>query len=228
MRGHAHRLLAGRRVSHEQNLLRLQEFLQLPDLFDQRRVDLLPPGRVENLHVADLRLGPFQTRGRGAADIFLLRRRRVNRHAHLPGQSRELLNRGRPMQIARDQERETSLFLEQSGELGRRSGLARAVESHQKNARRLFEIQRRRVTTQERRHLVVENLHHLLPGRHTAQHFLAQRFLLHPRDEPLRHLKIDIRLEQRETHLAQRIIDVRLRDRTMPAQVLKNILQLIA
>ncbi len=81
---------------------------------------------------------------------------------------------------------------------------------------------------EQSRQLIMKNLNDLLTGRDASQHFLAQRLLFDPRDETLRDLKIDIRFQQREAHLAHRIVDVRLADRAMPAQVLENVLQLIA
>ena len=74
----------------------------------------------------------------------------------------------------------------------------------------------------------MKNLNDLLAGRDAAQHFLAQRFFFDARDETLRDLKIDIRLEQREAHLPQRIVDVRLADRAVTAQILEDVLKLIA
>ena len=74
----------------------------------------------------------------------------------------------------------------------------------------------------------MKNLHDLLAGRDAAQHFLAERLFLDPRDEILRDLVIDIRLKQGEPHLAHRVVDVRLADRTVTAQVLENILKFVA
>ena len=44
----------------------------------------------------------------------------------------------------------------------------------------------------------------------------------------LRDLEIDIRFEQREAHLPQRVVDVRLADRAVTAQVLEDVLKFIA
>ena len=67
MRRHADRLLAGRRIGHEQHFLRLEEFLELLDFLDQRGVDFLPAGGVENLDVTGLLRRPFETRSRRRA-----------------------------------------------------------------------------------------------------------------------------------------------------------------
>ena len=80
----------------------------------------------------------------------------------------------------------------------------------------------------KRRQLIMKNLNDLLAGRDAAQHFLAERLLFDPRDEILRDLEIDIRFQQREPHLPQRVIDVRLADRPMTAKILEDVLKLIA
>ena len=68
----------------------------------------------------------------------------------------------------------------------------------------------------------------LLPGCDATQHFFAQCLFFDPRDKVLCNLEIDICFEQRETDLAQCIINVRLADRPVTAQILENVLKLIA
>ena len=103
------------------------------------------------------------------------------------------------------------MLFQKHRELGRGSGLARTVQADDQNARRLFEIERGRVASEKRGQFVVKNLHHLLPGRDAPQHFFAQRLLFHARDETLRDLEIDIRFQEREPHLPEGIVDIRLR-----------------
>ena len=78
------------------------------------------------------------------------------------------------------------------------------------------------------RQLIVKNLNDLLAGRDAPQDFLAQRLVFDPRDEILRDLKIDIGLQQRETHLPQRVVDIGFADRPMTAKVLEDVLKLVA
>ena len=72
MRRDADGLLAGGRIRHEEDLLRFQEFLQLFDFFDERRVDLLPARGIEDLDVTVLLRRPIESGGRRAPHIFLL------------------------------------------------------------------------------------------------------------------------------------------------------------
>jgi hypothetical protein len=74
----------------------------------------------------------------------------------------------------------------------------------------------------------VKYFYDLLAGRYATQHFLAQCFFFNPRDKVFCDLEIDIGFEERETDLAQRIVNVRLADRPVTTQVLKNVLKLIA
>ena len=68
----------------------------------------------------------------------------------------------------------------------------------------------------------------LLPGCDATQHFFAQCLFFDPRDKVFCNLEIDICFEQCETDLAQCIINVRLADRPVTAQILENVLKLIA
>ena len=74
----------------------------------------------------------------------------------------------------------------------------------------------------------MKNLNDLLARRDTAQDFLTQSFFLYARDKTFRNLEVDIRLEQCKADLPQRIVNVRLADRAVAAQVLENVLKLIA
>src|SRR4029077_1604186 len=74
----------------------------------------------------------------------------------------------------------------------------------------------------------VKYVNDLLAGCDATQHFLAQRLFFDPRDKVFCNLEIDICFEQRETDLAQCIINVRLADRPVTAQILENVLKLIA
>src|SRR2546421_10055058 len=93
---------------------------------------------------------------------------------------------------------------------------------------RFANIERSGIATEQDRQFVIENLNDLLTGGDAAQDRFAQRLVFHARDEIFRDLKIDIRFEQREPDLAQRGIDVLLADFSATAEILENLLQLIA
>ena len=74
----------------------------------------------------------------------------------------------------------------------------------------------------------MKNFNDLLAGRDAAQDFLTQGFFLYARDKVFRDLEIDIRFEQREADLPQRVVNVRLADRAVTSQVLEDVLKFIA
>src|SRR5882762_1050000 len=112
MRRNTHGLLAGRRVDHQQSLLWLQKSFELLKFFDQRDVDFLAASGIEDVDVTARFLVPSQGRGRGPLNIFLTRVRLEDWNIGLFSERRELLDRGRPLQIERDQIRTAALFLE--------------------------------------------------------------------------------------------------------------------
>src|ERR1044071_5276110 len=74
----------------------------------------------------------------------------------------------------------------------------------------------------------MKNLNDLLARRDTAQDFLTQGFFLYARDKAFCDLEIDIRLEQCKADLPQCVVNVRLADRAVTAQLLENVLKFIA
>ena len=184
MLGHADRLLASGGVGDEENFLRLEEVAQALQFLHERLVDLLPAGRVVDLHV---RAGLFRRpRRRLAADLHEVRRTR------------------------------------------RRRGLTRAVEADHHHAAGLVELEGLSVAAEDRGQFVVENFDDLLAWGHAAEHVRAERFLLHPGDEGLRHLKMHVRLQERQAHLPHGVGDVAFADGPVATQVLEDVLELVA
>ena len=229
MRGHTHGLLPGGGVRDEEDFLWLQEVAQPFEFLDERFVDLLTAGRVVNLHVGPRLFRRPRRRFATHFDQVLFPGLRLeDRYTDLRGEGRQLLDRGGPMQVARDQHGTAPLFLEQLGQLGGRGCFARAVEADHHDPARLVELQGFGVSSEQRRQLIVEDFDDLLPGRDAAQHFLAERLLAHAGDERLGHLEMHVCFQQRETHLTHRVGNVGLADGTMAAQVLEDVLQLVA
>ena len=70
----------------------------------------------------------------------------------------------------------------------------------------------------------MENFDNLLPRRHGTKHRLAQRLLLHPRDERLGNTEFHVGFKQRHPNRSHRLLHVGLTDLPLPAQVFKNVL----
>ena len=113
MRRHAHRLLAGGGVGHEQHFLRLQKFAQTLQLLHERLVDFLPAGGVEDLHVARCLARPLERELRDFQHILFAGGRGENRDVDLAAERGELLDRRRTLQIARDEQRLRPCFFSQ-------------------------------------------------------------------------------------------------------------------
>ena len=71
----------------------------------------------------------------------------------------------------------------------------------------------------------MEDLDDLLTWRNAPQHFLAERFFAHARDEIFGNLVVNIRLQQSQADLPKRIGNVGLRNGPVTTEILKNILK---
>ena len=83
----------------------------------------------------------------------------------------------------------------------------------------------RSAAAEHRHHLVAHDAEHGLVRREAPEHVLADRALAHPLQELLHHLEVDVGLEQRETDLAQRNVDVGRRERTAAPEGAEHALQ---
>jgi hypothetical protein len=90
-----------------------------------------------------------------------------------------------------------------------------------------LQIQRLVIAAQELRQLVIKDLYNLLPRRNGAQNILSQRLALNSGNEVLGDLKMNVRFQQSQTNLPERIIDVSLRDGAMAPEVLEYVLKLV-
>ena len=77
---------------------------------------------------------------------------------------------------------------------------------------------------EQRDQFVVNDFNNLLPWLHAGEHLLAEGFFLHAGNEPLGHLEIYIRLQQRQAHFAQGFGDILLGDFAQPTQVFERAL----
>ncbi len=73
----------------------------------------------------------------------------------------------------------------------------------------------------------MDDLHDLLAGRQALGDVLAERALAHLRDELPDDLEVDVRLEQREAHLAHRARDRLLVEGAAAAEVAEGALELV-
>jgi hypothetical protein len=113
-------------------------------------------------------------------------------------------------------------------ELRARGGLARALEpGHQHNrGRPRREREVAAGPAHQRRQLLVDDLDHLLAGVEVADHVLGEAALLDGGRERLHDLEVHVGLQQGETDLAHRLVDVGLGQRAALAHAGERVLQL--
>jgi hypothetical protein len=133
----------------------------------------------------------------------------VHARADLLAQHGQLLDRGRPPDVGRDQHRVPSLGHQQSRQLRGCRRLARALQAeHEDDARRARHVGQPTLrVAEQRQHLIAHDPHDMLGRRQAPQYFLADGLDPDALDERLDDPEVDVGFEQREANLAQRHVD---------------------
>jgi hypothetical protein len=154
---------------------------------------------------------------------------RVDGDLDLAAELLELVDRGRALEVGRDECRRPPVLAEHQRQLGGRGRLPRALQPREQDHRRaaLGEGEPRVGAAHRRGQLLVDDLHHLVTRRQALRHLLADRTLLHAGDEVLDHLQVDVGLEQRETDLAHGLRDRFLVKPSASAKVAEGVLKLV-
>ena len=139
----------------------------------------------------------------------------------------QLLARRGTVDVDRDQQRTMSSDLEPVRQLARSRGLAGTLQSgHEHDRGRLRgELHARRVFAQNLDQFVAQDLDDLFAGRERGHHFLADSLGANLVDELLDDLEVDVGFEQREANFAQRLVNVLLGERGLPAEGLECALE---
>ena len=204
--GDVHRLLARHRVEDEEDVERLDGVANARELVHQRLVDVEPAGRVDDDDVETVRLRALEAFRRGPDGI--LRVRAIDGNRDLLAELLELVDRGGPLQVGRDEARLLALPPQVERELGGVRRLARALQpGHQDHGRRPPEGELGVPGAHQLREAVVHELDDLLAGVEALEDVLPEGRGLHPGDEVLDDLEVDVGLEQREADLAHRLVD---------------------
>ena len=214
------RVLAGHTVDDEQLFVGRHRPVDGDDLVHHLGIDVQAAGRVDDQHVVQrasgLGEGPGRDRHRRLAGI-----RGNERRTDLLGQPLKLLDRGRPVDVGRDQPDALLVGLhQQAGELRGGRRLAGALQAgEQDDDRRLrAQVQSRARLTHGPDQLLVQDLDEHLTRGQALLDLRTQRALLDAGDERLDDRQCNVRLEQRHAHLAQRVVDVVLGQAPAPAQ----------
>ncbi len=197
-------------------------------LVHQLLVDVEPPGSVDDEHVAALGarplhpvLGDVDRVGVGALVVY--------GHAELVTQSLDLIDGCRAIDVAGDHGRALALRKQELRQLAAGGGLARALETHHHDhrgrARREGQLGGSR--PHDGGQLFIDDLDELLDRGEALQDLRPQCPLLHPVDELLDHLVVDVGFEQGETYLAGRPLDVLLCELALALQAVQGTLQFV-
>src|SRR3954468_15548439 len=227
--GDVDRVLTGHRVDHEQHDVRLDALLDVRELGHERLVDVQAAARVDDQDVLAVALGLVE-RPAGDVDRVAVGPLLVDRRARLAADLDELLDGGRPVDVARrDRDARLVLLLEQLRELRGGRGLARALQARHEDDRRRprREGDPRGLPAHQRRQLVVDDLDHLLARVELLGDLDPERALLDGVRELLDDLEVDVGLEQREADLAHGLVDVVLGQRAALTHPRQRALQLL-
>ncbi len=205
----------------------MRDPLDLLQLAHHLVADLQPPGRIQQHHVVCALAGAPHGMGHD------LRRRHarafaVNRDVELFTQHLKLRHGGGPIRIGGHHQRAAVIALTQrQRQLGGGRRLACALQPHQHDhvRRGAGHIQLRRFA-QRAQQLLVNDLHNLLRRRQAFHHLGADGPLSHARHQVLDNLEVDVGFQQRQTHLAQRHVNVLLRQLAVRRQLIKDSVQL--
>src|SRR5437016_1895667 len=178
-------LLTSRGVDDKECFLRLQKSFELLKLLDQRDLDFLPAGGLEDVDVASSPILPFERCGCRTLEIFLVRIRHENWNVDLFSERRELFDRCWSLQVQCDQIRSATLFLQKPSEFRGRSCFAGTVQPDDQNSARFAEVESGscRIAAKQDRQFVVKNFNDLLTGRDAAQNCFAERFFFYSGDK---------------------------------------------
>ena len=142
----------------------------------------------------------------------------------------ELLLRRRPLRVERRHQHLALLLVgEALGELGGGGGLAGALQpdQHDRHGRSGVQVDRDGVCAKRRDELVVHDLDDHLARLDRADDARADGLCSHPVDERLHDFERNVSLDQRTAHLAQRLTDVRFRQRTAAGDLVENAAQAV-
>jgi len=225
--GRGHRVLAGHGVDDEEDVVRLDRAAHARQLVHELVVDVQPARGVDDRHVAvgARELDPVA----GDGDGVDVRAGRIHGNPDAFGERRELVDGGGAIDVGGDEDRALAVLLEVLRELGAGRRLAGTLQTgHEDDRRRMpTEGEPRIAGAHERRELLIDDLDDLLRRGEALHHLGAQGALPDVGDEVTHDLEVDVGLEQSQTDLAHRRVDVVGGELAAPSQVLEGVLQAV-
>ena len=136
----------------------------------------------------------------------------------------QLRDSGRSVNVARHQQRTVALAFEHAGQLRRMSGFTGTLQTahHHRAGRMVGGGEADGLTAHKAGQLFVDDLDDHLGRRQAFHHLSAHRACGDCGGEILRHLVVDIRLQQRQAHLAHGLLDIGFGQLAFGTQPLKG------
>ena len=222
------RVLTGHRVDDQQDLGRIQGLFEPRDLVHQLFVDVKPAGGVDDDDVVVVLLRLFE---RALDDLLRIDLPHLeHRNAGVLADDLQLLDRRRTIDVARDEHRVLALLAQHHSQLAAHRRLAAALKSaHQDDRRRLGrDLDLAACAAHHRDQFFVDNLDDLLGRVEPFEHAFADSLLGHLGDEIFDDRKVDVRFEQRDADLAHCLLDFKLGQRALVAELAEDVRQPVA
>ena len=148
----------------------------------------------------------------------------VDGYVDLLAEGDELLDGGRALHVGGHEQGAVALLLEEGGQLGGSGRLAGALEAGHHDDRRRGarggEVLLR--AAEDGGELFLNDVDDGLGRRHAFEGAWFEGARLHLGDELADDLEVDVGFEQRDAHLAQRLVDILLAEPPAPSQLLKD------
>ena len=217
--GGVHGVLTGHGVHHQQDLVGVDVCLDILQLVHELLVDMQAACGVQKHQIVAVVGGELQRLLGNLHGIALPHLEDGN--VQLPAHHLQLGDGGGTVHVAGHQQRPLAVLpAHEARKLCAVGGLTGALQTHHHhNGRPLGSRGDAGVAAAHKlRKLLVHDLHNLLGRGQALQHVAAHTALGDLGDEVLDHLVADVRLQQRQTHLAQAGLDVALRQPSLATQ----------
>ncbi len=221
--GHVDRVLSRHGVGNEEYFLGMHGRLDVGQLLHEHFVHVQAACGVEDDDRGVFLPGPLHGLLRDLHGVHVHRGGEEG-HGELLGEHDKLVDGGRPVDVGRHQVGAHLLAAQVVGYLGRRGGLARALQASHHDHRRLaaLQVEGAGLAAQQLDQLLVDDADDLLGRRDALGDFAAEALLAHRLDEVADDLEVDVGLQQRQPDLAQAGLDVLFVERLGAAEGLED------
>ena len=225
-----HGILPSHSIGHEQDFHRVQTSLQFFQFHHQGIVDVEAAGSVHNDHVAT-GLYCFFTRAFSQFQrLHFAFRTLVNGNLYVFGDNPQLFPSGRTVNVDGDQKRGVLFFSQPFSQLAAGCSFARTLQpdDHDDRGRFVSKTEPRGVRAQNFDQFFVDNFDYLLAWGKRIKYFFTQSFFFNGFKQLFDDAEMHIGFQEGDADLPQRGFHILSRQFPFAAEVLENLLQLVA